>query len=217
MSEAKLPVHGFVLAGGKSSRMGVDKATLLFGGRPMIEIAVEKLRSFCADVSIVGNREDLRGFAPVVLEGRMNAGPAAGVEAGLGAATQDWVVFVPVDAPLVPSELLGRWVRAVIGEGCRASFLVVGGERQPVFCALRRETRGMIAAALDRGERRLGEILASIEGPAGGRLWACDAAEFAERTGAAELERWFSNVNTPQELAENEAWLKTMGVLSRQE
>ncbi|MES2390469.1 MAG: NTP transferase domain-containing protein, partial [Acidobacteriota bacterium] len=37
-----------MLAGGKSSRMGVDKATLEFRGRPMVEIAVEKLRGVCA-------------------------------------------------------------------------------------------------------------------------------------------------------------------------
>ena len=82
----KLPVHGFVLAGGKSSRMGTDKALLEFCGRPLVEIAVEKLREFCAEVSIAGNRDDLSVFAPVAHETRVDCGPAAGIEAGLKAA-----------------------------------------------------------------------------------------------------------------------------------
>ena len=113
--DAKVPVHGFVLAGGKSSRMGEDKALLRFCGRPMVEIAVEKLRGFCEEVTIAGNREDLAGFAPVVRESRTGVGPAAGVEAGLGAARQEWAMFLPVDVPLVPEELLRRWAQRRYG------------------------------------------------------------------------------------------------------
>jgi molybdenum cofactor guanylyltransferase len=213
MSKTKLPVHGFVLAGGKSSRMGVDKALLGFCGRPMVEIAVEKLREFCGDVSIVGNREDLIGVAPVVFEARVGAGPAAGVEAGLMAATKDWVMFVPVDVPLVPAELLRRWGEAVIGKGeagCWVSYLLVNRQREAAFCMVRREGMGSVSAALERGERRLDAVLASIDGDDKGWLWACDAAGFAAGIGATgvEMETWFSNVNTPEELAEAEAWPK---------
>ena len=51
----------------------------------MAEIAVEKLRSFCGAVSLCGNRDDLCTLAPVVHESRENAGPAAGIDAGLKA------------------------------------------------------------------------------------------------------------------------------------
>jgi molybdenum cofactor guanylyltransferase len=213
VSGKRLPVHGFVLAGGKSSRMGVDKATMLFCGRPMVEIAVEKLRGVCAEVSIVGNREDLVGFAPVVPEARLNVGPAAGIEAGLRAATQPWAMFVPVDVPLVPEELLRSWVAAVIeegGAGCGVSFLRVNKEKQPAFCAILREGLGSVAAALERGERRLADILASLDEDGKGRLWACDAESFAPKISPTYLnmERWFCNVNTPQELLEAEAWVR---------
>jgi len=176
--EAKLPVHGFVLAGGKSSRMGVDKALLPFCGRPMVEIAVEKLREFCADVSIAGNWEE-----------RVDVGPGAGIEAGLKAARQPWVMFLPVDVPLVPVELLRGWVEAVLESGCGASYLVVKEQRQPAFCVMRRECLAGVSAALDRGVRRLDELLRSVA-----------AAEVE-----VEVESWFMNVNTPEDLAKAEA------------
>ncbi|HVG27651.1 MAG TPA: molybdenum cofactor guanylyltransferase, partial [Acidobacteriaceae bacterium] len=137
-----LPVHGFVLAGGRSSRMGRDKALLRFKGRPMVEIAVERLRSFCAAVSIVGEREDLAGFGPVVRGERAGAGPAAGLEAGLRASAGAWAMFTPVDVPLVPEDLLRRWAEAVLareGAGGRLSFLRAAGEPHPVMCLLHRE------------------------------------------------------------------------------
>jgi molybdopterin-guanine dinucleotide biosynthesis protein A len=220
--EGPLPVHGFVLAGGKSTRMGVDKASMPFRGRPMVEIALEKLRSFCAEVGIAGNREDLAGYATVTPETRMDAGPAAGIEAGMMAATQPWVMFVPVDVPLVPVELLRNWARDVIEKGnagCAASFLLVNKDRQPAFCAMRTECAATVTAALEGGERRLANILMNIDADDEvGWLWVCDAAIVAPIAAptSLEMEFWFSNVNTQQELAEAQAWAsardETMGM-----
>lgn len=204
-------MHGFVLAGGKSLRMGRDKALLPFCGRPMVEIAVEKLREFCVDVSIAGNREDLAGYAPVVQEELLGAGPAAGIAAGLMGALQPWVMVIPVDVPLVPVQLLHNWATAVLERGlagCGASYLLVNQQRQPAFCMIRRECYASVAQAIERGERRLDEILMSIDNDGAEWLWSCDASHFAPETNPAalDLEFWFSNMNTPQELAEAEIW-----------
>ena len=211
MNSALLPVHGFVLAGGRSSRMGLDKAMLPFRGQPMVEIAVEKLRSFCAEVSIAGNRDDLANFAPVVHETRLDAGPGAGVEAGLTACSQDWALFIPVDVPLVPGSLLRDWT-ASTGAGGKAnvlaSFLIVGRERQPAFSLWRPECLASVTATLNAGERRLNGLIESVSTLDSGWLWPANAADFApvHDPSPLHLEFWFSNVNTPQEFAEAEAW-----------
>jgi molybdopterin-guanine dinucleotide biosynthesis protein A len=203
-----LPVHGFVLAGGKSSRMGVDKALLPFRGRAMVEIALGKLREFCADVSIVGNREDLSGFAEVVGEARVNVGAAAGIEAGLAAARQEWVMFLPVDAPLVPVVLLRRWAEECLAKdatGLRASYLMVGWDEHPVMCCLRKDCLPVMRAELDHGQKRVGAILAATHAMGWAAFEKLDARRFVPEAGEAEFARWFANVNTPGELAEAEA------------
>ncbi len=206
MNDAKLPVHGFVLAGGKSSRMGEDKALLRLGGRAMVEIAVEKLRAFCAEVGIVGNRDDLRGVASVVRESRTEVGPAAGLEAGLLAATQPWAMFIPVDVPLMPSELLKRWAAEVVGtEGISASNLYYG-INQPAFCMVRRECANGFSAGLELGERRLSQLLRQVGG-GGHRVHDLHALYAGAEVPAEEVsDRWFKNVNTRQDLAEVEMW-----------
>ena len=203
-----LPVHGFVLAGGKSSRMGVDKATLNFSGRPMVEIAVEKLRGFCADVSIAGNREDLARFAPVVPEDRVDAGPAAGIEAGLKASQQDWALFVPVDVPMVPAELLRRWAEKALeraNDGLAISNLYVG-RNQPVFCMIRRSGSKTFSRELDNGEHRLTRLFQLLEAD-GGSYWSHDLNDlYPENNPSIEVsDLWFSNVNTPEDLLDAEA------------
>jgi molybdopterin-guanine dinucleotide biosynthesis protein A len=207
MSEL-LPVHGFVLAGGKSSRMGADKALLEFRGRPMVEIAVEKLRGFCAEVSIAGNREDLSGFAPVVKETRVDCGPVAGIEAGLRAARQDWAMFVPVDVPLVPAGLLRRWAELALemgaGGGLKIFHLHVWGD-QPAFCIARRDIAQKFTASLEDGERKLSRIFHEATS---GLDWVHDSIDLfpAGYPGEEMASRWFANINTPEDLKLAESW-----------
>ena len=212
----RLPVHGFVLAGGKSSRMGADKALLRFCGRPMVEIAVEKLRGFCAEVTIAGNRGDLAGFAPVVTETRVGVGPGAGIEAGLRVAKEAWAMFIPVDVPLVPEELLRRWAVEAMRVDMTVSYLGVG-RKQPTFCLLKRDRVGSFTKLMDSGERRLEVLLNRTAEADGCAWWIYDERELHGRgeEGGPDQEtvtRWFANVNTPEELAEAEAWACGVGL-----
>jgi molybdopterin-guanine dinucleotide biosynthesis protein A len=213
VTDAKLPVHGFVLAGGKSSRMGRDKALLEVGGRPMVQIAVEKLRGFCADVSIAGNREDLGNFAPVVREERVDCGPAAGIEAGLKASQQEWAMFIPVDVPLVPMEFLRLWAKEALRVRMSVSFLGILG-KQPAFCLLQRERQATFSRLLDKGERRLEPLLNSTAEADEYASWMYDERDlygYPDYRGPDEdtLARWFLNVNTPEELMIAEQWITT--------
>ena len=205
--EGLLPVHGFVLAGGKSSRMGLDKATLEFRGRPMVEIAVEKLREFCADVSIAGNREDLSSHAEVVPEERVDAGPAAGVEAGLKAAKQEWALFVPVDVPLVPVSLLRRWAEVALEMGSNGDFdafhLHVDRD-QPAFCILRRSCAIPFSEKLGSGERRLSKLLHVAT--KGFHRIGPDELYPTGYPSVETMDRWFMIINTPDDLVAAEGF-----------
>jgi molybdenum cofactor guanylyltransferase len=206
-------VHGFVLAGGKSSRMGRDKALLEVGGRPMVQIAVEKLRGFCAEVSIAGNREDLGRFAPVVHEERVDCGPAAGIEAGLKASRQEWAMFIPVDAPLVPMEFLRLWAEEALRVQMSVSFLGILG-KQPAFCMLQRERQATFSRLLDKGERRLEPLLNLTAEADEYASWIYDERDlygYPDYRGPDQdtLARWFLNVNTPEELMIAEQWITT--------
>jgi molybdopterin-guanine dinucleotide biosynthesis protein A len=139
--------------------MGQDKALLRFGGRPMVEIAWRSCGVLCGG-EIAGNREDLSGFAPVVREERVECGPAAGWRRVEG-CKQPWAMFVPVDVPLVPAELLRLWCEEALRGGMSVSYLGAaerwGSSRRFVFCSGSGLHRS--AGLLDGGERRLEVLL----------------------------------------------------------
>jgi molybdenum cofactor guanylyltransferase len=189
----KLPIHGFVLAGGRSSRMGRDKALLPFCGRPMVEIAVTTLAAVCEHVSIAGNRDDLQEFAPVVHETRCDEGPVAGIEAGMRACDSAWALFMPVDLPLLPAAFIRAWGEAVLARpATRASYVSSGDDLHPALCLIHRGCATEVSKSIEAGKRSVRTVLEALEG-----LWVADAGMFAD---SASSERWLTNVNTPHEL-----------------
>src|SRR5215470_9917840 len=74
---------GFILAGGRSSRMGSDKALLEFQGKTLIERAVELMRRSSLDFAIVGDPAKYSAHGQVVPDVHANCGPLAGIHAAL--------------------------------------------------------------------------------------------------------------------------------------
>ena len=75
-------VTAFILAGGKSTRMGADKAFVEYDGRTLLARALDLARSITHDVRIVGSPERFAPFAPVVEDIFRDCGPLGGIHAG---------------------------------------------------------------------------------------------------------------------------------------
>ena len=102
---------GALIAGGRSSRMGRDKAFLEWQGRPLWEVQLSKLRSAGAtELLVCGRRE--QGFVGegfrFVQDDVEDLGPLAGLANALKAASHDRVLVLAVDMPFVTTGLLGQ-------------------------------------------------------------------------------------------------------------
>src|ERR1700750_2450840 len=129
---SKPSIGTYVLAGGRSSRMGLDKALLPLAGRPLIEHAVRKLGRLSDDVHILGSRAELARFGSPVPDLHEGCGPLGGIEAALTHTCHELTLIFPVDMPFLPAALLLRWSRSVLEQGrARAALFVVDGVPQP--------------------------------------------------------------------------------------
>src|SRR5580700_10734966 len=85
---------GFVLAGGRSSRMGTDKALVRLCGQPLVAHAVEILRVAGLAVSVAGGAQALTAFAPLVEDQQPGQGPLRGICAALASTSSRWAIFI---------------------------------------------------------------------------------------------------------------------------
>jgi molybdopterin-guanine dinucleotide biosynthesis protein A len=106
--QAGLPVCGVVLAGGKSRRMGRDKALVDFGGQPLIQRVIQRIRPMCSSLVIVAN--DTHAYeqfgVPVIPDIFPGKGPLGGIYSALRAAREPHVLAVACDMPFLNRNLL---------------------------------------------------------------------------------------------------------------
>ena len=98
-------VQGFILVGGKSSRMGEDKARLTFGNQTAVELIAVALRSVTQVVTSVGWPDQKLESIPNIPDLRPEWGPLAGIEAALRHAKSEYCIIVGCDFPFVTGSL----------------------------------------------------------------------------------------------------------------
>ena len=200
--------EGFVLAGGRSTRMGQDKALLRLGGRPLIDLALEKLRvlSLAAAPRVAGARPELASYGAPIADLHPGCGPLSGIEAALTASSQPLNAFLPVDTPLLPAQFLLWMLERAQITGALATVPRINGWPQPLCAVYRRELLGPITAALTAGDYKVMPVIRAachsrqsldvfdVEGVASAQP---DLFSFSE----LPLYRWFHNCNTPEDMA----------------
>ena len=104
---------GVVLAGGRSSRMGYDKAALMIGGEPLLRRVVRRVGMALSEVLVVG-LETLQPLVPgtrVVPDETPGRGPLGGIVTALDAVSSPSLFVVACDMPFVNPVLLRELVR----------------------------------------------------------------------------------------------------------
>jgi len=97
-----------ILAGGKSSRIGVDKnkAMLKLNGKYLLDIVISKLKRITGDIIIVGPPEKYPSYKQVVPDLFNQKGLLVGLYSGLKASTSRYNLVVGCDMPFLNVELL---------------------------------------------------------------------------------------------------------------
>lgn len=214
MSLSPGEAEGFVLAGGTSSRMGQDKALVQLAGRPLIQHAIEILRSAGLEARIAGSREELSSFAETIPDqsGRSLLGPLSGICAALSASKCRFAVFLPVDLPLIPPGLIQYLVQHAVTTNSLVTIVSVASFIQTFPAVIDRAALPTLDLRLGSGDRNCLRAFRSAALSMGRPFTALPIERLVEAGLAPHPSnlipaQWFLNVNAPAELSVAEAAL----------
>ena len=159
MTATQVTITGIVLAGGRSTRMGQDKASLPFGDETLLSRSIRIVGEVTDDVLVVGKVAS--GFSRIVHDQIEHLGPLAGIAAGLSASTSDLNIIVACDMPLIRPAVLRRLVE--LRGDADICVAVVDGQASPLCAVYRTAVASVAQALLDSGERRAMTLLDRVQ------------------------------------------------------
>jgi molybdenum cofactor guanylyltransferase len=200
-AERTASVTGVVLAGGKSRRLGRDKATLRWppddpGARTLLDLTVSRLAQVCDDVLVVGDRaaEEVPAGARIVADRYPDAGSLGGICTGLEAARHERTLVVATDMPFLDVALL-RWLASQQGEWDALVPVwddrTIAGPPEPLHAVYRKSCLPVLRGRIEAGQLRIHELLRAV------RTREVRRHEYAPLDPEG---RSFFNLNAPEDL-----------------
>jgi molybdopterin-guanine dinucleotide biosynthesis protein A len=184
------PVTAFILAGGKSSRMGQDKAFLQVAGRTLLARALRAASAVTASVWIVGDAKKFADFCPVVEDVYPECGPLSGIHAALASTHTDLNLIVAVDMPFLQPSFLRYLIMQARESTAVVTVPTAGGGLQPLCAVYHRRFAEVAEPALRAGRNKIDLLFAEV-------LTRVVEPEELERNGFPQ--EMFRNLNTRQD------------------
>jgi molybdopterin-guanine dinucleotide biosynthesis protein A len=156
-------VAAFVLAGGKSTRMGTDKAFLELGGVTLIEHALDLLKHVTSRVFVVGDEAKFGKYGEVVQDVYRDCGPLGGIHAALVSTTSDFNFVLGVDLPFVSKIFIERLLFRAKQEGAVVSVPRCGSRFQPLCAVYRKEFAAVANKSLLAGRNKIDSLFAHVK------------------------------------------------------
>lgn len=190
-----------ILSGGKSRRMGTNKALLPISEKPSIEGIKEELDNLVDNIILVTNQPEDYPFLCLkkVNDHYPGKGPLAGIHAGLIASDHEINLIVACDMPFASAQL-----GAILIENIKeydAVVPIIDGKMHPLFAVYRKKILKEIESCLDNDHLRMIHLLDKINVL---YLTEHDLQAFNDES----LAQIFFNMNHPEEYEEAKKWVE---------
>lgn len=159
----KQEITGIILAGGKSTRMGEDKANTQFKGKSLIQWSIDALQPICSEVFICSNKtEHTYPNTKRITDLPHISGPLAGLGAGIKVSNSNINIVVACDTPNVTTALFKEMTQLLD----KHQAVVVKdkqGKIHPLIACYRIDIMSQISQVLNSNRQSLMHLLSLID------------------------------------------------------
>lgn len=183
-----MQITGIILAGGKSLRMGTDKAFLKLNEKTLLERTIELVQPICNSIIISSNNPEHEKFGYKIIPDEIkNCGPLSGIYASLKKSETDWNFVISVDSAFVEAD----YIQYIISEidDFDAVVPIHKNGKEPLIALYNKSSIVEIEKMLKSGNFKMHNLLTTIN------------------TKIVESQKWvekypqlFRNLNRPEDL-----------------
>ena len=160
-----MEVTGIILAGGKSSRMGQNKALLQVGDETNIGRIKRLIQTRTDHQILITNDPDSYEFLqmPMYEDEHKEYGPLAGIEVALKHSETPWNLIVACDMPFADMEIARFLCKKAQENDAMAAVPEYNGKRHPLFACYHKDFLPYVVDALEEGEKRMVSVLDQVK------------------------------------------------------
>ncbi len=191
MALSKNDISIAILSGGKSSRMGRDKALAEIDGTPMLQRVLNTAKPICGHIFLVSDHEAHRRFGVEMIPDAVKGiGPAGGILSALRHCRTPLLLVLGCDMPYLNTKGLSFILKTLTEkQNCEVCIPYVQLRPEPLVCAIRKTALPQWEKSVISGERKLENIIVSLP------CCICDGDDTTVFNNG-----FFTNINTPEEL-----------------
>jgi len=153
---------GVVLAGGRSSRMGRDKALMEIDGRSLLDRALDKLDAHCSELLVIGEPEKYGHVGPFVIADEWpGKGPLGGIATAMRYASNDRLLVIACDMPAL-NERLFELLKAQLGTATDAVVPRHEGLIEPLAAAYHRSAQPVFRRCVELDVLKMSDALSQV-------------------------------------------------------
>ncbi len=176
-------ITGIVIAGGKSSRMGQNKALIKYGSIRLIDNAIEILQNFTQNILISSNVSIQNVSYPIISDEFKNIGPIGGLYSSLKESKSELNIIIPCDVPNVNIGLYNKMIELCVDVDAVIPELP-NGKLEPLIACYKKKILPIIDESICNNDYKLVNLLLKI------KVRYIDVLDIEQ----------FKNINSPEDL-----------------